>query len=796
MKRVLILIFALSLFGICSDIFATTSSFILAPKVYLTGANMNVRFDVREALISMGNGQDAPPYLNTTDNKFYGVFYLSGAWWVEFNSWAYSVQIDCGGQPLSHITVSCRLLWLWLSENIGEVDFSHVEYIPTSWSLSGSIRTFIWNIPIDGVYIPLRPLSLVSDYFMNPLPANSALQVTVRDSSLYSGGYGLWQIEYGPKNSWFSFIIPWSNGQFILDVSLAAHYDISIIDPSGSKTVFSDAVILPASLDASLDDNNYFIKSFCWSYPNYSGCDGIIPLSATTLASNIWTPLPADGASSYKFVLKMRDKYGNRVNTGTVQLEYTTKTKARRILPNDWTNHFMDSVFDGDAVILSGGILLNQLDGTSRSTVTTLIWQDISYDIMSIAPTDTSDNKIQLQSVTYVSPLWIATDIAPSSWKGFLSFVPPYESNLSKWSLPFRIGVPHSFSFDITNNDTENRIIPNLLSILSIGDNILAGFRDFESIVSPTCSASMHDTSGYVNTCDWSKSSGSLLPPSVIAFQSTGSLIFTGTYTPRTSTPSLENISYQTYINYPATDALSQPIQVLYPSHGWTFWLSQYIGRIKILGQSNDAGEYGNLWTISKMKSTFIDTIRKNISMMSRNRTHYDDVPYVVMNGNLTVTGWTFDIKRTIIVIWGDISIASNITKKPETTALIALADSLGNGWSIIIAPSVTDVNTSLIAEHGVTSSGENQLYIYGSLIASNTFGDAAARICPYHVVTTCTLLEARKWDFAEMRSGFEALSDKIGHRSLSSRALEYPDTPMIIEYDARVSSSPPPGLE
>lgn len=121
--------------------------------------------------------------------------------------------------------------------------------------------------------------------------------------------------------------------------------------------------------------------------------------------------------------------------------------------------------------------------------------------------------------------------------------------------------------------------------------------------------------------------------------------------------------------------------------------------------------------------------------MMSRNRTSYSDAPYIVMNGNFTVTGGTFDTKRTIIVIGGDISIGANIQKKPDTTALIALADSLGNGGSIIIDSSVTDVHTSLVAERGVTSSGDNQLYIYGSLIASNTFGDAAARICPYHVV-------------------------------------------------------------
>jgi|GEM_PF-3888479 hypothetical protein len=117
------------------------------------------------------------------------------------------------------------------------------------------------------------------------------------------------------------------------------------------------------------------------------------------------TPLPADGISAYQFTLKMRDKYGNRVNTGSVQIEYATKTKATRILPNDVTNQFIESVFDGDAVILSGSILVNQLNGTSRSTMRTLVGQDITYDISSIAPTDTANNKIQLQAVTYISPL-------------------------------------------------------------------------------------------------------------------------------------------------------------------------------------------------------------------------------------------------------------------------------------------------------------------------------------------------------------------------------------------------------
>lgn len=113
---------------------------------------------------------------------------------------------------------------------------------------------------------------------------------------------------------------------------------------------------------------------------------------------------------------------------------------------------------------------------------------------------------------------------------------------------------------------------------------------------------------------------------------------------------------------------------------------------------------------------------RKNIALLSRNRTTYTDVDYRVSTGvTLTVTDASFTDKRTLIVIGGDIYITKNIAKRPHPLALIALADEAGNGGDIIIDPSVTNLSISLFAEHGVTSSGASQLAILGSLISANT---------------------------------------------------------------------------
>ena len=103
----------------------------------------------------------------------------------------------------------------------------------------------------------------------------------------------------------------------------------------------------------------------------------------------------------------------------------------------------------------------------------------------------------------------------------------------------------------------------------------------------------------------------------------------------------------------------------------------------------------------------------------------------------------------------------------------------------------MTDVNASLFAEHSVSSSGGNQLYILGSIISANTLGDAAAGICPYYV-NPCTSADAKRYDLENLRVYSQGDPNKPAE---SDTPKQYPGTSLIIEYDMRLQTDPPPGL-
>lgn len=109
----------------------------------------------------------------------------------------------------------------------------------------------------------------------------------------------------------------------------------------------------------------------------------------------------------------------------------------------------------------------------------------------------------------------------------------------------------------------------------------------------------------------------------------------------------------------------------------------------------------------------------------------------------------------------------------------------------------MTDVHATLIAENYIESSGDNQLYIYGSIVSNNTIGGASKSPveCPYFVAT-CDLAKAKLYDLEYFRNPYLDLTDKTGHTASSTTAQHYPDVSMIIEYDSRVQQDPPPGLK
>jgi hypothetical protein len=229
-------------------------------------------------------------------------------------------------------------------------------------------------------------------------------------------------------------------------------------------------------------------------------------------------------------------------------------------------------------------------------------------------------------------------------------------------------------------------------------------------------------------------------------------------------------------------------LEVVYPQAMITKASEYKASRIKILGQNNARAEYGTISTTSKSRADVFNKIRKSVALMTRNReNNYTNAPYEVYETNKNIGNSNFDARQTIVVIGADITITENIDRDSDhPLAIIALAKD-GVGGNIHIHPSVTDVNASLFAEHAVLTSGDSQLYIGGSLVSGNTLGETAAGICPYYVTGVC---DASKYDLEELRSYTGSTS-----ASASARASEYPGTSLIIEYDMRLQTDPPPGL-
>ena len=188
---------------------------------------------------------------------------------------------------------------------------------------------------------------------------------------------------------------------------------------------------------------------------------------------------------------------------------------------------------------------------------------------------------------------------------------------------------------------------------------------------------------------------------------------------------------------------------------------------MKILGQNNLGAQYSGIG--SKNKGDIWNMIRKNTALLSRSRTSYSDVDYHVQTGTLSLRSGSFARNRSYIVIGADIRITENIAQRDTPLAIIALTDGEGNGGNITIDASVTDIDASLFAENAVSSSGDRQLYIHGSLISANTAGDTVAKICPYYVTVPCDEAEAKKYDLEYIRPDF---NPSTSMKSSSTTAL------------------------
>lgn len=134
----------------------------------------------------------------------------------------------------------------------------------------------------------------------------------------------------------------------------------------------------------------------------------------------------------------------------------------------------------------------------------------------------------------------------------------------------------------------------------------------------------------------------------------------------------------------------------------------------------------------------------------------------------------------------GNITIANNISIHDHPLAIIALTDTNNNGGNIIIDPAVTDINSTLIAEHGITSpaGSTSQLYIHGSIISSNPPQEVTPTSCPYFALG-CTISD---YDLPDSRKDYVPPVNSSLSGSLYSN-------PLVVEYDTRLIGDPPPAM-
>ena len=210
-----------------------------------------------------------------------------------------------------------------------------------------------------------------------------------------------------------------------------------------------------------------------------------------------------------------------------------------------------------------------------------------------------------------------------------------------------------------------------------------------------------------------------------------------------------------------------------------------------------------------------------NVFNQSIYYTHTGSSEFIVTYSYLESSLNTPTSPRSLVVIGGDIFIDTGVTFPANTPphALVAMKNDAWKWGDIYIRGDVTKVYSSLIAEgtiysarrsggvwvlynadhNGITSLPNYQLYVKWSIVSHNTIGWAwlsSAPKCPY-TENACTYDQSLRYDmnyFRDFQTWAIVTPDTIAnHRGYP--VTQYNDKSIVIEYDGRITSDPPPLL-
>lgn len=267
-----------------------------------------------------------------------------------------------------------------------------------------------------------------------------------------------------------------------------------------------------------------------------------------------------------------------------------------------------------------------------------------------------------------------------------------------------------------------------------------------------------------------------------------------------------------------------------------------FIGRVKVIG---------NMWGIS-IFSTFYDDyatrfnanlfntalqrIRKNIWLLTRNiswsqknetfstdNTVVDTLFYINSGTTLKTKTYssiksiyTLATTRSLVIVGGDLYIDEDILNSTWYSKWIIVLKNENNiGGNIYVHRDVKHIQATIFAEWTIYS-GENsstiyndsaseltslpdkQLYIEWSFLSRNTIWWASKSksesICPYN--SNCNFVEAIEYDLNYFRAFDTGSTSNRAYTKSGAPDDSLDEYSLVIEYDSRVLSDPPPGFE
>lgn len=553
--------------------------------------------------------------------------------------------------------------------------------------------------------------------------------------------------------------------------------------------------------------------------------------TASTITNTFLTTKIANWNDKHHLSFKLRDKYGNPV----ISESWIKDVNVTLSFLNDMDADQIDNLDLWDAISYSNNQfwLLNWLISNIWTSNNTITW-NYSVDISSIAPTKvwysytTNNNDISLDNVQIDITwwAWVWWTIVP--YNNFfnvpnkLIFIPVVKvdsiSNDLSWNIPRDVETFFTWSISInTPISISNIQVQNVLDTMSwwLNKNMFISFQNLWStnwtnictwnnvpnfdntsynyISTLECNNySLDGSSNIITSHNWTYNSTTNIsdwfkatPKVVLAWIPSFDVMYSSNIF---YTKWLKTIKYPSFTNLFSNSLLNNWLKV-----SWI--VNSNNSHFSVI--ANESIDY--IWSLDK--NTLFTNIRKNAYLYQKAWvwTH-NGIMY--LNSNYNLNSWPVWVD-TILVIWADVIVNSDISKTPwKVKSIIALKWNTTNKWNIWVKDNVKNISATLVSDRSILSwdgtntyvdnYAKNQLYIKWSLLSYNTIGwsSSATPICPFYV-TTCNFNESKKYDLNKFRYFIKWLfpwSESVGIPMISW----YDEAPMIVEYDSDIQINTP----